>query len=382
MNKTPYFTEEEFAELQQRIDDGFISKNKHPEFPIYIYNYTKHTQFEWYWDKYTIQCRGLILHEDGYLISKGFDKFFTYQQLIDMDMLDQIPMDEPFVVSDKLDGSLGVSYFWEGQMYVATRGSFVSEMAIEANDILRDNVERSIFNNVGAVFQEKYTYMFEIIYPDNKIVVDYDGDRKLVLLAVYNNETRKEEDIYDDSFDFTRFFIELAERFDVDDWRDLADDDKENKEGYVVHFLHSDYRVKMKLEWYTKLAYMYQNFSKLGVWKILRDAKDMGDRTVTTYLNDVVKDLDIHDEFYPILEGFVAELHSEYYAIEDKAHHDHALHIAYMEKQYGMGYSKKDFAMEAFDLYDKKTASYILAVYNNKNMRPSIIREIRPTGID
>ena len=79
-----FFTKEELKELDKMIADGFIYKNKHPEYPIYIYNYSKKTQYDWIWNKYTIQCRGLILNESGNLIAKGLDKFFTHDQLLDM----------------------------------------------------------------------------------------------------------------------------------------------------------------------------------------------------------------------------------------------------------------------------------------------------------
>lgn len=49
------------ADFQYLIDNGYISFNKHNEFPLYIYNYTAKTQWEKKWNAYTLACRGLIL---------------------------------------------------------------------------------------------------------------------------------------------------------------------------------------------------------------------------------------------------------------------------------------------------------------------------------
>ena len=42
--------------------------------------------------------------------------------------------------------------------------------------------------DLGTLDRE-YTYLFEIIYPSNRIVVDYGSSRRLVLLAAVHTQT-------------------------------------------------------------------------------------------------------------------------------------------------------------------------------------------------
>lgn len=367
MTKKPYFTEEEFAELQKEIDAGYINVNKHPEFPLYIYNYSKSTQYEWRWNKYTIVCRGLILDENGCFVAKGFDKFFTDDQLIDAGMGDMIPTGEPFDIYDKVDGSFGVLYFWDDMPYIATRGSFVSEMANEANRWLR--------NQYGhIVFFPDYTYMFEIVYPENKIVVDYGSERKLVLLGVLDNNTMKEKDIYSSEFDYIEEQgLERVQKFDgITDWKQVLSkfEGTENKEGFVVHFRDSDFRVKMKFEWYKNLSYVMTYFTKRTVWKLIRDGSDM---------EKILSDID--DEYYPIVKGYVDALWDEYDDIYLKADALRIHHIELMNATYGE-YGDKEFVHELKKYADSWEFGLVMALVKKKDVFNSIWRRIKPSGSD
>lgn len=367
MNKTPFFTEEEFTELQKEIDAGYINVNKHPEFPLFIYNYSQSTQYEWYWSKYTIMCRGLILDDKGCFVAKGFDKFFTDDQLRDSGMEDMIPTNESFSVYDKVDGSLGVMYFWEDIPYMATRGSFISEMAIEANKWLR--------NQYGhIVFFPEYTYMFEIIYPENKIVVDYGDERKLVLLAVLDNNTMKELDIYSSEFDYIEEQgLERVQKFDgITDWKQILSTfgDSENKEGFVVHFHESDFRVKMKFEWYKNLAYVMQYFTKKTIWKLIRDGKDM--ETILSNIND---------EFYPMIQGYVDALWGEYNEILLKAEARLIHHIELMNSTYGQ-WTDKWFVHELKKYVDSWEFGLVMKLLKGRDPFRMIWRKIEPSGSD
>jgi hypothetical protein len=42
------------------------------------------------------------------------------------------------------------------------------------------------------IIVDGFTYLFEIIYPENRIVVDYNGEERLVLLGIINTETGEE----------------------------------------------------------------------------------------------------------------------------------------------------------------------------------------------
>ena len=100
-------------ELVKRVSDGLVSERKHPDF-LWIYNYTPKTQYSGAWDEYTLNARGLILDRDGNIHSKPFPVTIPLK-------LPPIP-NEPYLITNKLDGSLGISYFIDGEMFLATRG--------------------------------------------------------------------------------------------------------------------------------------------------------------------------------------------------------------------------------------------------------------------
>lgn len=365
MSNVPYFTDEELKELQVEIDGGWINVNKHPEFDLWIYNYSKSTQYAWRWNKYTSQCRGLILDANHCLVAKGFDKFFTYDQLVSEGLESTIPK-TAFDLYEKVDGSLGVMYFWEGVPYISTRGSFVSEMAIEANNWLRTKYKDIYFN-------PKYSYTFEIIYPENKIVVDYGDKRSLVLLGVMENDTLKERRIYSEEFD--DLVINGIKRVKIyngyDDWKEILQvfKDEKNFEGFVVHFLNSNFRLKVKLDWYKEISYIIQNFTKKSIWKMIRDGKDV---------NAIIGDLD--DELYPMVKGFINELYGESSTITDNMIDKYNKFIHYMTEKYGT-FTEKEFAIELKPYYnDGFTFAIVMMLFKGKDPFKTIWARIEPKG--
>ena len=117
--------------LNKYISDGLVVKNDHPTLPISIYNYSRTCQYENKWDEITKACRGLILDQEGNVVAKGFDKFFNIEE----HKPEEIP-NEPFEVFEKLDGSLGILFWYQGKWILATKGSFTSDQAVRAKEIL------------------------------------------------------------------------------------------------------------------------------------------------------------------------------------------------------------------------------------------------------
>ena len=128
-------------------------------------------------------CRGLIARGDGTIVARPFPKFFNLDEIIARG--ESLPA-EDFEVFDKLDGSLGILYHDSaGHPRIATRGSFLSEQAARGTGLLREKYG-------DLRFDPACTYLFEIIYPENRIVVDYAGLTDLVLLAVIDTDSGAE----------------------------------------------------------------------------------------------------------------------------------------------------------------------------------------------
>ena len=135
--------------LNTYVEKGLIEKNKHPFYPIYIYNYSRECQFLGAWDEITLACRGLVLDEEGNVLARPFKKFFNIEET------KSIP-DESFEVYEKMDGSLGILFRYRGEWIFASKGSFTSDQAVKGKEML---------NKYGIENLDKSkTYLFEIIY--------------------------------------------------------------------------------------------------------------------------------------------------------------------------------------------------------------------------
>ena len=169
-------------DLEKLISMWYISKTKHPYLPLYIYNYTPKTQYEKKWNDLTISHRWLIKDELWNIVARSFNKIFNYSEL-SWARLKSIKTHEKFNVIEKLDWSLLIVFFYNWERHTATRWSFSSEQAIKWKSMLDI-----------SVLDSNYTYLFEIIYPENRIVLNYEWER-----LVFLGKTDKEWNIYRDN---------------------------------------------------------------------------------------------------------------------------------------------------------------------------------------
>ena len=101
--------------LNKYHNDGLLYKQTHPTLPLTIWNYTPAVQYGEKWDDVTLQCRGLVTGTEGNVVARPFKKFFNLEEN------KHTPTSE-FEVFDKMDGSLGIMFKYNGEMVCATRG--------------------------------------------------------------------------------------------------------------------------------------------------------------------------------------------------------------------------------------------------------------------
>lgn len=253
----------EGPQLLQRLEElkqqKLVRCQRHPTAPRTIWNYTDKCQYSREnWDDVTLSARGLILDDQGRVIARGFRKFFNYGE-----RPDPLP-DEPFKVLDKLDGSMAVLSFVNGEPEVATRGSFDGPQAVRATKMFRERYS-------GYRPPEGTTAVFEIIYPENRIVVDYGDTEDLYHLGLVDNETG-------------------LVFFDLDpDWpgpsvqefpnaapEELSSRLRDNAEGFVVRY-RNGYQVKVKLAEYLRVHRAMFSTSTRSIWEYLSAGKDVAD---------------------------------------------------------------------------------------------------------
>jgi hypothetical protein len=165
-------------ELADAIDAGYVTRKAHPELPLSIYTYTRTAQYERVWNTVTTRCRGLVADDTtGAVVALPLPKFFNVGEHESGQPYAPALPDEPFEVYDKVDGSLAVVFHYAGHWRVASKGSFISAQATWA--------QRRLDARDTAALVPGVTYLAEILYPQNRIVVDYGDRRDLVLLAAF-----------------------------------------------------------------------------------------------------------------------------------------------------------------------------------------------------
>lgn len=266
--------------IELRNRKKYISEQKHIEFDLIIWNYTAACQYDFAWDEYTRICRGLITDLEGNIVSRPFPKFHNLSEhLGDDSRLPSLNWKQNFYVTEKFDGSLGVLYPTPKGYKIATRGSFISEQSIKGTMLL---------SKLTQNFHPHYTYLFEIIYPENRIVVDYGDSEKLVLLDVVDTLTGKSV------YNFERFAREINCDcvFDLKlEQKDMEALSGSNREGVVVRF-DDGTRIKIKIEEYVRLHRLITGTNARSIWDILQhkgDLKDLLDRVPDEYYNWVKK---------------------------------------------------------------------------------------------
>jgi RNA ligase len=279
------------GKFQELVEQKYLSVQPHGLVDLKIWNYTQKCQFEKHWTPETMMARGLITDSEGTIIARPFSKFFNLSEH-ENKALPTIPL-EPFTVQEKFDGSLGILFWVEDTPYLATRGSFVSDQAKKGTEMLW---------KMGGIYEadRTKTYLFEIIYPENRIVVDYGKREDLILLAVIDTETGKNEDIYEYSLDGP--FAGHVK--DVTAFDQLLTMPSDNKEGFVITF-QSGMRVKVKFDEYVRLHRLITGVNAKTIWELLRNKQPFDELLER-----------VPDEFMQWVKDTKAKLEQRYKEIE------------------------------------------------------------------
>lgn len=324
--------------------DGLLHKQTHPTLDLTIWNYSPKVQYEKLWDEITTQCRGLVTNSKGDIVARPFKKFFNYEEHKPEDL-----PNEYFEVYEKMDGSLGILFYYEteltdkeryniwfnnnyetgmerffipeelpdfgneyyeptpktkGEWVLATRGSFASPQSIKGRELL----EKYDYNKL----HKDYTYLFEIIYPENRIVCMYDFE-DLILLGAIHTKTGNEVNIHNaDNEDirlknmFSNLGIKIVTLYKTwgEGYDTLKKEISKDREGYVIRFKNG-FRMKIKGEEYVRLHRIITNISNRDIWEYLKEGKSFDEMLDT-----------VPDEFYEWVKEIKKELTAQYEDLE------------------------------------------------------------------
>lgn len=247
--------------LYDYIGKGLVVKQDHPTLPLSIYNYSRTCQYGGLWDDITINMRGTILDNEGNVIARSFPKFFNIEELEGNKFKENKIPNEAFTVTDKMDGSLGILFYYNNEWHLASKGSFTSDQAIKGRLMLNRY-------DLDAYLSQLYSYSFEIIYDENRIVVDY-GFEDMVLIGAFDawgNEVDIQTDLYKNHFNVVKQHNGIKDCAEIKQMIDPT------QEGYVVRF-KSGMRMKIKGEEYVRLHRIITNFSSKDIWELLMNGE-------------------------------------------------------------------------------------------------------------
>lgn len=224
---------------------GLVSSSRHPSLPLTVWCYTRQAQYERAWDEVTIGARGLVMHDDGHVVGRGFPKFFAVG-----DPIAQLPEGEPYTVFDKADGTLIHVTEYEGELLVWTKASFTAP-----------HVEAALPYLKGWKPNPGTTALFEGVFGFNRVVVDYGQFRGLILLGEIEHLSGKDwthpEDVASDTGWAGETAVERATLPIQQVIRMCSDPENgENREGFVIVYPRADapaHRLKVKFDWYLRL---------------------------------------------------------------------------------------------------------------------------------
>ncbi|MFI5931518.1 RNA ligase [Actinoplanes sp. NPDC051494] len=337
------------ADLATAIEAGLVRKQRHPTRPFEIYNYTEAAQYAGAWTPVTLMCRGLIVDTtSGLLLARPLAKFFNHTEI-------QAPALEPaakVTVTDKADGSLGIIYPDGDEWAVATRGSFASEQALHATELLRTRYS-------GFTPPAGLTVLVEIIYPANRIVIDYAGLDDLVLLGavdIASGQTFGPGAV-------PRWPGPVVESFEYATLADaLAAPPRDGREGLVVHFTGSDERVKIKYAEYVRLHRLVTGLTDRTVWEILVAGGDLDTLTAP-----------LPDEFHAWVRRVASELTAAVDGMAQDVEKEYSEIVAGLPE----GWTRRDFAAVA----GRRTNRWALFLrLDDKDYRPGIWQHVKPAG--
>ncbi len=249
--------------LQPHIEKGELVVNigQGEREGLKLVTYSKTYQYEHNsvdWDPLVKHCRGIIFDASDTLspyriVALPFSKFFNYGEggihyPSAGGILNRI--------YTKMDGSLGICFYWRDKWHLTTRGSLNSDIGAVGQKLLDDILWDE---TPGVSLDPHHTYLFEIIDPICQIVVKYN---KSELVALGSRNIRSGECLY--GRNSILYWPQYAGEYFFNTKEEMVAWLNNTKgtefEGFVVHF--SDGSIfKFKSEDYMRLHRIIAQFT-------------------------------------------------------------------------------------------------------------------------
>lgn len=369
--------------LNKMVAEGYVNVSSHPDDnSLKLLNYSRSAQYEGKWNDATKMTRGLMIkaskddYSDAVIIERPWKKFFTLSQIRNDDgsagwalgdeeenesseptEMDRLDFTAPAIVTDKLDGSMGILYTApNGELAISTKGSFVSEQAIMYTKLLKENKEMYEAASELRKNNPDTTFIFELVGRENQIVVAYDKNDISLIGAVDKSDGRyhsvlEYSDVWNNDKGLSTTEIMPAENLQ----EALSLPPRENREGVVVMILSDDLdkqmQLKIKQDDYLAIHKLLYSMNKKSLFELTRNGK-----YAETMKNIPEGARRLHDSTHEkLLESYNSRLSEAFDVYEQYKHLE----------------TKKDFALAIKDLpQDIKTI--LFSMNNGGNYRDAV----------
>lgn len=324
------------AELDKRVADKLIRKFRLDG--LTIYNYTELAQYGRKWDEYVTQARGLIVDGDGEIVALPFPKFFNLGEGVA-----PVLPDEPYQVFEKIDGSLGIWYHWQGVWRVATRGSLSNEFTEYARQ----------FRGLLEPYPTFMTVLTEISMPTDIDLLPRAARHEpgLYLLGAVDRRTGADID--------PNLVSEWwSERFPMQESATIDEllarvDGVTGTEGWVVRFA-GGLRVKIKTAWYLRLFRAFNDLTEKRIKELVLEAGIGNDKWLA----------DFPEELRAEAEAIYSTIIARYWSAVRRVE-------AEFEK-----YKHPDRKTFALSIKDHPDKAFLFALADKHDIAPMLLRSI------
>lgn len=257
-------------------------------------------------NKIVCSCRGIILNKNNKIVCFPFYKFFNYgeSQANDIDW-------SSAKIQEKIDGSL-IKLWFDEYWHISTNGNIdiydapLGDKSKTFGDLFEEVKNQIDFDKLN----KDNTYMFELVSPENQVVVYY-PKTKIYHIGTRNNKTYDEieEDIG----------IEKPKLYNFNSLNDLIEFSKtlsKDEEGYVV--VDKNYnRIKVKSTQYLMAHYLIGN-CKFTPRRIINAIKCGETNEILTYFPELKNDFDEINIEINLFVSKIYFIYAEHCKIKDR----------------------------------------------------------------
>lgn len=278
---------------------------------------------EGFWTKDILWARSIMIHRDTHkILSRGFDKFFNYNERVDIDP------DPDFLnceFREKIDGSLLIVSVINGKLNIRTRGTLDAYVQYPNTKSEYDDFIQSKYKDVFDYILEAgegRSYLFEHTTPRNIIVLNYGAEPKLKLLGIISNETGYlMSNDYLDGF-AQAYNIERPQKYVIEASEDVQKLlEMQNIEGFVLYYGYGQKMKKLKTEEYLqkhRIRTQFNHNTLIESWKKYSQLTGDAEYTARELKTILSKEFDYECINFPQLWSWWDSIYQNAYNIFEK----------------------------------------------------------------